>query len=50
MTIGYGLCSAIILAGLKTFDGGNASSVFLYSGIVSLMIWLVSVRGKISIL
>jgi hypothetical protein len=50
MSIGYGLCSSIIVYGLDTFDGGNAISVFLFSGMCSLMIWLISVRGKISIL
>jgi len=50
MTIGYGLSSAVTVFGLDTYDGGSAISVFLYSGMCSLMIWLMSVRGKISIL
>lgn len=47
MTIGYSLNSAIIIYGLKTFDGGGAFRVFLYSGIFSLMIWALCIRGKI---
>lgn len=47
MTIGYSLCSAIIVYGLKTFDGGGGVSIFLYSGVCSLMIWALSIRGKI---
>lgn len=50
MTIGCSLCSAIGIYGLDTYDGGEASSVFLFSGMSSLMIWFMSVRGKISIL
>lgn len=50
MTIGYSLLCSIIVFGLDTFDGGNSISVFLFSGMCSLMIWLLSVRGKISIL
>lgn len=47
MTIGYSLGSAIIIYGLKTFDGGGGVSIFLYSGMCSLMIWALSIRGKI---
>jgi hypothetical protein len=47
MTIGYSLCSAIIIYGLKTFDGGGGVGIFLYSGMCSLMIWALSIRGKI---
>jgi hypothetical protein len=50
MTIGYGLASAIIVYGLDVYDGGGGMTVFLYSGICSLIIWFMAVRGKISIL
>ena len=47
MTIGFALNSSIVIYGLNTFDGGGGYLIFLYSGIVSLMIWLVCIRGKI---
>lgn len=47
MAIGYCLNSAIIIYGLKTFDGGGGVTIFLYSGMCSLMIWIVCIRGKI---
>ena len=47
MTIGYSLNSAIITYGLKTYDGGGGYTIFLYSGICSLMIWVMCIRGKI---
>ena len=45
MTIGYSLLHNIITYGLKTFDGGGGMSVFLYSGVCSLMIWAMCIRG-----
>ena len=47
MGIGYSLIEAIIVYGLKTFDGGGGMTVFLYSGTCSLMIWILCIRGKI---
>ena len=47
MTIGFALNSSIVIYGLNTFDGGGGYLIFLYSGMVSLMIWLVCIRGKI---
>lgn len=47
MTIGYSLNSSIIIYGLKTFDGGGGYCIFLYSGVFSLMIWVMCIRGKI---
>lgn len=47
MTIGFGLCSAIVIYGLNTFDGGGGYLIFLYSGVCSLMIWVICVRGKV---
>lgn len=47
MTIGYSLNSAIITYGLKTFDGGGGYTIFLYSGVCSLMIWAICINGKI---
>jgi hypothetical protein len=32
--------------GLKIFDGGGGMSVFLFSGVVSLVIWVIAIRGK----
>jgi ammonia channel protein AmtB len=34
--------------GLETFDGGGGLTVFLYSGTVSLMIWVLCIRGKVA--
>jgi hypothetical protein len=31
---------------LKIFDGGGGMSVFLFSGVVSLVIWVIAIRGK----
>ncbi len=50
MTIGYGLGSAIMIYGLNAYDGGGGVTVFLYSGICSIIIWFLCVRSKISIL
>ncbi len=50
MNIGFSLSSALIIFGLDTYDGGFGVATFLYSGICSLMIWLLCVRGKISVL
>lgn len=50
MTIGASLVANIILKGLGTFDGGFGISTFLFSGICSLMIWMLSIRGKVNIL
>jgi len=49
MTIGYSLNSAILTYGLKVFDGGGGLCIFLYSGVCSLMIWALSIRGKIDV-
>ena len=50
MTIGSSLVSNIVFKGLSTYDGGFGIGVFLFSGVTSLMIWMLSVRGKISVL
>jgi len=47
MTIGFALTSSIIVYGLKGFDGGGGCTVFLYSGVCSLIIWAMCIRGKI---
>ena len=47
MTVGYSLSSAIVTYGLKTFDGGGGYCIFLYSGVCSLMIWAICIRGKV---
>ena len=49
MTIGFSLNASILLYGLKVFDGGGGLIIFLYSGVCSLMIWALSIRGKINI-
>jgi hypothetical protein len=46
LTIGASLCGAILIHGLKVFDGGSGLLVFLYSGVCSLIIWAILVRGK----
>lgn len=48
MGIGYSLIEAIIIYGLKTFDGGGGMTVFLYSGVCSLMVWALCIRGKVN--
>ena len=50
MTIGSSLVSNIVFKGLLTYDGGFAIGAFLFSGVTSLMIWMLSVRGRISVL
>lgn len=50
MTIGYSLASAVLVYGLNAYDGGGGIIVFLYSAVCSLVIWFLSVRGKISLL
>ena len=47
MTIGSSLCSALLVRGLKIFDGGGGLLLFFYSGICSLIIWVVLIRGNI---
>ena len=47
MTIGFSLNSSILIYGLKVFDGGGGLTIFLYSGMCSLMIWILSIKGKI---
>jgi hypothetical protein len=47
MTVGIALTSSIIIYGLKCFDGGGGCTVFLYSGVCSLIIWAMCIRGKI---
>jgi hypothetical protein len=50
MTVGYALGSSVLIYGLKVFDGGGGLQIFLYSGAVSSIIWIICLRGKISIL
>ena len=50
MSVGYSLVSAVIVYGLDTYDGGGGLTVFLFSGVCSLVIWFMSVRGRIHIL
>jgi ammonia channel protein AmtB len=35
--------------GLKVFDGGGGMTVFLYSGVCSLMIWIICLRNRQSV-
>lgn len=49
ITLGYTFNSAILISGLKIFDGGAGMQAFLFSGIASLLIWFLSVRGKITL-
>ena len=46
MTLGATLTSAILIRGLHIFDGGGGLLTFMYSGIFSLMIWVVLFRDK----
>lgn len=47
MTIGSSLCSALLIRGLKIFDGGGGLLVFLYSGICSIIIWALLIKDNI---
>lgn len=47
MAIGSALCGAILIRGLKIFDGGGGLLIFFYSGVCSLMIWLVLIKGQL---
>ncbi len=47
MAVGFSLCTSIVLYGLKTYDGGGGYCIFLYSGICSLIIWIMCIRGKV---
>ena len=49
LTIGSSLCHAILIRGLNIFDGGSGLLVFMYSGICSLMLWLVLIKDKANI-
>jgi len=46
LTIGNSLSGAILLRGLKIFDGGSGMLVFLYSGVSSVIIWAILIRDK----
>ena len=46
LTIGSSLCGAILLRGLKIFDGGSGMLVFLYSGVSSIVIWAILIKDK----
>lgn len=37
---------SVLRYGLKMFDAGGGISVFLFAGVVSIVIWIVSVRQK----
>ena len=47
MATGFGLVQGVVVDGLDTFDGGAGISVFLYSGVCSLMIWVICLRGQV---
>ena len=49
LTIGYTLNSAILIYGLKIFDGGAGLQAFFFSGVASLLIWVISIRGKTTV-
>lgn len=42
----WSLNYAILRYGLKMFDGGCGMTVFLFAGVVSILIWIISVRQK----
>lgn len=48
-TLGYTFNSAVIDYGIKAFDGGGGLQIFLYSGVVSAIIWAFIVRGKVKL-
>ena len=37
---------AVFRYGLKIFDGGCGLDVFLFSGVVTLVLWVIAVRTK----
>lgn len=48
MTFGTSLTGAILIRGLNIFDGGGGLLIFLYSGVTSLVIWAILIRGKLA--
>lgn len=46
VNLGWALNYSILKYGITVFDGGVGQTVFLFSGVVTLAIWAVSVRGK----
>jgi ammonia channel protein AmtB len=47
ITFGSALTGAILIRGLKIFDGGGGLLVFLYSGVTSLVIWGMLIKDNI---
>lgn len=45
INFGWSFNYAVLRYGLKIFDGGMANG-FLYAGVVSIVVWLLSVRAK----
>lgn len=45
-SIGFSLNSAVIIYGLKAFDGGGGIQIFFLSGLYSYSMWLLGFRPK----
>jgi hypothetical protein len=43
---GWSFISALFRYVLKIFDGEGGMSVFLFSGVVTVVIWWIAVRGR----
>lgn len=46
VNFGWGLNYSVLRYGLKIFDGCGGLTVFAFSGVATIIIWTVSVRGK----
>ena len=46
LTVGFSINYGINVHGLDIFDGGGAYTIYLYSGVAALVIWILVIRGK----
>lgn len=46
VNFGWSFNYSILRYGLKVFDGCGGLTVFAFSGVATIVIWVVSVRGK----
>jgi len=46
INLGWSLNYAILRYGITIFDGGLGLNVFLFSGVLTIVIWVVSIRGR----
>lgn len=46
INFGWSFIYSVLRYALFVFDGQGGLTVFLFSGVVTMMIWIVSVRGR----